>query len=120
MRRRFTLPYSNRPRPRAIFGAFMQQKRHKIPFCRTQVSLAGMAIVGLLLPFLFATVATASEAELVIPDLGAVTFLGVSGRTLLFTGIGVCFLGLAFGLVIYRQLQALPVHRSMREISELI
>src|SRR5213078_1404697 len=38
----------------------------------------------------------------------------------LFSGILVCFLGLAFGLVIYRQLEALPVHSSMREISELI
>ncbi|MET0153022.1 MAG: sodium-translocating pyrophosphatase [Candidatus Binatia bacterium] len=64
--------------------------------------------------------AVASEAELVIPDLGAVNFLGVSGRALLFSGIAVCLLGLVFGLVIYRQLQAMPVHQSMREISELI
>jgi len=62
----------------------------------------------------------ASEAELVIPDHGSVMFLGVSGRTLLFSGILVCFLGLAFGMVIYRQLKALPVHSSMLEISELI
>jgi len=77
-------------------------------------------LLGLLLPFLAVPAATASEAELVIPDLGSVAFLGLSGRTLLFGGIGVCLLGLAFGLVIYRQLQALPVHRSMLEISELI
>jgi K(+)-stimulated pyrophosphate-energized sodium pump len=74
---------------------------------------------ALVLPLL-ASPSLASEAELVMPDLGAVTFLGVSGRTLLFAGILVCFLGLAFGLVIYRQLQAMPVHRSMLEISELI
>jgi K(+)-stimulated pyrophosphate-energized sodium pump len=35
-------------------------------------------------------------------------------------GLGVCLLGLAFGLVIYRQLKNLPVHGSMLEISELI
>ncbi len=73
-----------------------------------------------LLVSLSATKAMASEAELVIPDLSSVTFLGVSGRTLLFSGIAVCALGLVFGLVMYRQLQAMPVHQSMREISELI
>jgi K(+)-stimulated pyrophosphate-energized sodium pump len=73
-----------------------------------------------LLATLSATPATASEAELVIPDLASVAFLGVSGRALLFSGIAVCFLGLIFGLVIYRQLQAMPVHQSMRDISELI
>jgi K(+)-stimulated pyrophosphate-energized sodium pump len=60
------------------------------------------------------------EANLVLPDLGAVDFQGVNGRTLLMGGLGVCLLGLAFGLVIYTQLKNLPVHRSMLEISELI
>jgi K(+)-stimulated pyrophosphate-energized sodium pump len=35
-------------------------------------------------------------------------------------GLAVCVLGLLFGMVIYNQLKNLPVHRSMREISELI
>ena len=49
------------------------------------------------------------------------SFLGeTSGSTLLSIGIIVCLLGLGFGLVIYRQLKNLPVHKSMREISELI
>jgi K(+)-stimulated pyrophosphate-energized sodium pump len=60
------------------------------------------------------------EANLKIPDLGSVQFLGFSGRGLLMAGLLVCLLGLAFGLVIYGQLQRLPVHESMREISELI
>jgi K(+)-stimulated pyrophosphate-energized sodium pump len=60
------------------------------------------------------------EANLVLPDLGAVSFQGVNARTLLIGGLGVCLLGLAFGLVIYTQLKNLPVHRSMLEISELI
>jgi K(+)-stimulated pyrophosphate-energized sodium pump len=60
------------------------------------------------------------EANLVLPDLGQVTFQGINGRTLLKTGLGVCLLGLLFGLVIFTQLKNLPVHRSMREISELI
>jgi K(+)-stimulated pyrophosphate-energized sodium pump len=61
------------------------------------------------------------EATLVLPDLGGVTFLGgLPGNKLLAGGIVVCLLGLTFGLVIYRQLKNMPVHRSMREISELI
>ena len=60
------------------------------------------------------------EASLVLPDLASQTFLGVSGHTLLLAGIVVCALGLVFGLVVAKQLEALPVHRSMREISELI
>jgi K(+)-stimulated pyrophosphate-energized sodium pump len=60
------------------------------------------------------------EANLILPDLGQVEFQGINGRTLLMGGLGVCVLGLAFGLVIYTQLKNLPVHRSMLEISELI
>ena len=60
------------------------------------------------------------EANLVLPDLGAVSFQGVNSRTLLMAGLGVCVLGLVFGLVIFNQLKNLPVHRSMLEVSELI
>ena len=61
------------------------------------------------------------EATLVLPDLGSVNFLGSTpGSTLLSGGIVVCILGLVFGLVIYRQLKNMPVHKSMLEISELI
>jgi K(+)-stimulated pyrophosphate-energized sodium pump len=60
------------------------------------------------------------EASLVVPDLGTVTFGGINGRALLAWGLVVCALGLAFGVVIYGQLKNLPVHASMREISELI
>ena len=65
--------------------------------------------------------AAGGEAQLVLPDLGQVTFLGgTSGRTLLMWGLGVCALGLLFGLMTFTQLRNLPVHRSMLEISELI
>jgi len=60
------------------------------------------------------------EANLIIPDLGQATFLGLNGRTLLQLGLGVCVLGLIFGLVIYSQLKNLPVHVSMGDISDLI
>src|SRR5215467_6575396 len=60
------------------------------------------------------------EASLKLPDLSQVKFLGMDGHTLLLFGILFCLFGLAFGLVIYTRLKNLPVHKSMRDISELI
>jgi K(+)-stimulated pyrophosphate-energized sodium pump len=86
------------------------------------------SVVGFLvaaLAFLAAPAAFAQheggEASLVLPDLGSVKFLNnTPGSTLLSIGIIVCLLGLCFGLVIFRQLRNMPVHKSMRDISELI
>jgi K(+)-stimulated pyrophosphate-energized sodium pump len=62
------------------------------------------------------------EANLTLPDLSQVSFLnnGITGYKLLAIGLIFCAFGLLFGLMIYVQLKNLPVHRSMREISELI
>jgi K(+)-stimulated pyrophosphate-energized sodium pump len=60
------------------------------------------------------------EANLQVPDLSQQNFLGMNGHNLLMIGLIFCFLGLAFGLAIYVQLKNLPVHRAMREVSELI
>jgi len=60
------------------------------------------------------------EANLTLPDLSQVSFLGLDGHHLLMIGILFCFFGLGFGLVIYMRLKNLPVHHAMREISELI
>jgi K(+)-stimulated pyrophosphate-energized sodium pump len=64
--------------------------------------------------------APSGEANLKLPDLSQVKFLAVDGHTLLLFGIGFCILGLIFGLIIYQRLKILPVHRAMREVSELI
>src|SRR5262252_6162201 len=62
-----------------------------------------------------------SETDLVLPDLNKAVFFGsIPGRTLLAGGLVVAGLGLIFGLVIYKRLQHMPVHASMKEISELI
>jgi K(+)-stimulated pyrophosphate-energized sodium pump len=60
------------------------------------------------------------EANLKLPDLSQVNFLGVDGHTLLVWGLLFCVFGLAFGMTIFVRLRNLPVHRAMREISELI
>jgi K(+)-stimulated pyrophosphate-energized sodium pump len=60
------------------------------------------------------------EAALKLPDLSSVSFLGVDGHRLLMIGLLFCVFGLGFGMATFMRLKNLPVHRSMREISELI
>ncbi len=61
-----------------------------------------------------------SEAQLVLPDLHQVQFLGTTGWNILALGLVVCAIGLLFGLMKYQHLKNLPAHKAMIEISELI
>jgi K(+)-stimulated pyrophosphate-energized sodium pump len=79
-----------------------------------------LGAVAALSVLLTSSAAYASEADLVLPDVGQVSFLGVSGRVLLTIGLVVSFIGIAFGLYTFFKLRNLPVHRSMRDVSELI
>ncbi len=62
------------------------------------------------------------EASLHLPDLSTARFLGdsIGGHTLLMFGLLFCVLGMIFGLIIYRRLKNMEVHKSMLEVSELI
>jgi K(+)-stimulated pyrophosphate-energized sodium pump len=62
------------------------------------------------------------EASLKLPRLDLVSFFNgaIDGHKLLLIGILFCLFGLGFGMAIYMRLKNLPVHRAMREISELI
>src|SRR6476646_6090110 len=87
---------------------------------RTDSSIAAAA-TGTAQPVAVPEHQAGGEANLIIPDLSQVTFLGgIRGHSLLMGGLAICALGLLFGLVMYSQLKRLPVHESMREISELI
>jgi K(+)-stimulated pyrophosphate-energized sodium pump len=80
-----------------------------------------LVLVSLGAPATFAQSHGGGEANLILPDLSQVTFFGgIDGHNLLLAGIVVCMLGLLFGLAMYMNLKKLPVHRAMREISELI
>src|ERR1700688_2185372 len=90
---------------------------------RSRFTKAGA--LGALLTLLSTAAASAQEnpggeAGLKVPDLSQVTFLGIDGHKLLTIGILFCVFGLIFGLAIYSRLKNLPVHRAMREVSELI
>src|SRR5437762_1553639 len=92
------------------------------------ILLTWLAVVALGTP-LMAQEAAGGEANLRLPKLGSVScgypdcvsFLGgISGSSLLMGGLVVSALGLIFGLIIFFRLRDLPVHDSMREVSELI
>jgi K(+)-stimulated pyrophosphate-energized sodium pump len=88
-----------------------------------RVTAVIMVIVGLLLLIVPTTMAAETgggEANLIVPDLSAVEFFGINARLLLGIGLIVCLLGLVFGLYNYLRVKNLPVHKSMKDISELI
>src|SRR5215472_10687066 len=81
---------------------------------------AFLFLLGLVAPVL-AQEQGGGEANLKLPDLRSATFLnGINGHTLLLGGLIVSALGLVFGLMIFVRLRNMPVHASMREVSELI
>ena len=80
------------------------------------------AVLGLMLPAVAYGQESSGggEASLKLPDLSTVHHFGMDGRALLMIGLLFCAGGLLFGLTIFMQLKNMPVHRSMREMSELI
>jgi K(+)-stimulated pyrophosphate-energized sodium pump len=105
-----------------LMGTFLSF--NDLKFCRAALkSAAGVFVMLLGAAAAYAQApgeAPGGEANLKLPDLSSVNFLGMDGHKLLLFGILFCIFGLVFGLVIYTRLKNLPVHRAMREISELI
>ncbi len=83
---------------------------------------AGAALRRLTLPALFAALAAAllpaaafaSELDLQLPTLDP------GQRQLLFIGLGVCVFGMLFGLMMFNQVKAMPAHKSMLDVSNII
>jgi K(+)-stimulated pyrophosphate-energized sodium pump len=76
-----------------------------------------------LLLFLSAAAARAGDADLKIPALTSVSFPhlgGVTGMELMYMGLVMCGIGAIFGLWQYMQTKALPVHKSMADVSHTI
>ena len=95
-------------RPRARYGRAL-----------VRVLLCLFALAALALP-LVAQEQRGGEANLTVPDLNTASFFGIGGRTLLMAGLVVSALGFLFGLTIFVRLRNMPVHKAMREVSELI
>jgi len=87
---------------------------------RSAAAAAALSLLPIRQALAQATQEAGGEANLKLPDLSQVQFLGIDGHKLLLFGLLFCVFGLIFGLAIYSRLKNLPVHRSMRDISELI
>ena len=88
-----------------------------------RILLLMLALAAIAAPLLAQERGGGGEANLILPDLNsAPPFLGgiVGGRSLLMGGMVVSALGFLFGLLIFTRLRDMPVHSSMREVSELI
>jgi len=84
-----------------------------------QSGAAAWAALGV---FLTPKLARASEADIKIPDLSSVSFLGgtLAGTTILMVGLCVCVAGVLYGWLQYEQTKNLPVHPSMAAVSQII
>src|SRR5271167_1792696 len=105
-----------------LTAAAFQTRRVISNFLKKTLSLATLLTLGAATALAQSSGEAGGEASLKLPDLSSVSFLNgaIDGHNLLLIGILFCFFGLGFGMVIYLRLKNLPVHRSMREISELI
>src|SRR5688572_26283034 len=74
------------------------------------------------LSVVFPNLVHASEADIRIPDLRAITFFdgSLSGTAILMIGLVVCALGMIYGWMQYIQTRNLPVHQSMAGVSQII
>ncbi|MBP7766200.1 MAG: sodium-translocating pyrophosphatase [Deltaproteobacteria bacterium] len=79
-------------------------------------------LLSSLLLLLAAGSAFAGEANIKLPDLHQVTFMGgsLAGMTILNVGLIICLIGLGFGLLQYMQTKNLPAHKAMLDVSQTI
>jgi K(+)-stimulated pyrophosphate-energized sodium pump len=102
-------------------GRNVMRRQNSALGARGFFNILKLGIVPLLLQLVVGSATVyGSEADIRVPDLSQGVYFGINGYNLLLWGLAVCVLGLLFGFFIYNKLQKLPVHKSMRDISELI
>ena len=67
-----------------------------------------------------ATTCFAGDADINLPPLDNVHFHSLGGTAILYFGLVVCAIGALFGIFQYGQTRALPVHKSMGDVSNII
>jgi K(+)-stimulated pyrophosphate-energized sodium pump len=70
----------------------------------------------------FAANAFAGDADINLPDLKGVTFpgVGLGGTALLYLGLAICAVGALFGFWEFARCRALPAHKAMSSVSNMI
>ena len=79
-------------------------------------------LLSTLMILLAAGAAIAGEADIKVPDLTQVSFLGgaLAGLTILNVGLLICLIGMGFGIMQYIQTKNLPAHKAMLDVSQTI
>ncbi|HQG66915.1 MAG TPA: sodium-translocating pyrophosphatase, partial [Smithella sp.] len=79
-------------------------------------------LLSSLMFLLMAGAAFAGEADINLPDLTQVSFMGgtLAGLTILNAGLIICIIGMAFGIMQYVQTKNLPAHKAMLDVSQTI
>ena len=86
----------------------------KTAFARPMRALVAIA------PAFLASAAFAGEADIKLPDVKGADFGGLTGNTIMMIGLGITVIGMLFGLLQYKQTVALPAHKSMLAVSNII
>jgi K(+)-stimulated pyrophosphate-energized sodium pump len=79
-------------------------------------------LLSSLMFLLMAGAAFAGEADIKLPDVLQVSFLGgaLSGAFILNAGLIICAIGMIFGIIQYVQTKNLPAHKAMLDVSQTI
>jgi len=79
-------------------------------------------LLSSLMILLAAGAAFAGEADIKVPDLTQVSFMGgsLAGLTILNVGLLICVIGMGFGILQYIQTKNLPAHKAMLDVSQTI
>ncbi len=85
----------------------------------------GFSTALLLLMFMLVALPVfAGEADIILPDLSTISFniFGgtVSGVSIMYFGIFICFVGLIFSIIQANQTKNMPAHKSMLDVSAII
>ena len=90
--------------------------------CKDKRSVFSFLAVMAIMLFLMIPMAFAGEADIKLPDLTAVSFMGgaLNGILILNLGLAVCAVGIAFGWMQYAQTKQLPSHQAMLDVSATI
>jgi K(+)-stimulated pyrophosphate-energized sodium pump len=89
-------------------------------WARVAGAIAALVLLGQGAAFAQPAPQAGGEANLQLPNMTLAHFFGIDGHSLLLWGPLFCILGMIFGLFMYVHLKGLPVHRAMKEVSELI
>ena len=96
----------------------------------SKAKICKVALSALTMLFSVINVASASELDLVIPNLADATYSifghdsifnqPITGNFLLLCGMGICLLGMIFGLWEFFSIKKMPAHEAMLKVSETI